>query len=152
MEIGRLESLAGKTDLTGFILDVEFKSAAAMQGHIGMLKTLSAPLMMNHGQAYAAVVVSPTRMLSFYTFETEADWHAFDAAMKVHGMEAIGEHWIEATASVWGGAFGAPTTTYLESIAAWDSIPHFNCAIRKVCHIATTHRGWPTGSLYYPLR
>jgi hypothetical protein len=59
MVIGKLGDLNGKPDLVGFLLDTEFKSPAAMQGHIdGMLKGVSNGLMMNYGAANAAIVVS----------------------------------------------------------------------------------------------
>ena len=52
--IGKLSDLNGKPDIVGFVLDTEFKSPAAMQGHIdGMLKGVSNGLMMNYGAANA---------------------------------------------------------------------------------------------------
>ena len=71
-------------------------------------------------------------MMSFWAFETEADWFAFNAEQMAVGEAVVAEHFVEATTSNWAGAFGNPTAEYAESVAGWNSIPHFDCAIRKV--------------------
>ena len=114
-------------------VDTEFPSAEAMQDCIDhFLKGVATPLMTGYGVAHAAVKAGPTRMYSLWAFEDEKQWFAYDAAQKAAGGDVIMKYFVEGSTSNFAGAFGPTSPAYEESIAGWNSIPHFDCAIRKV--------------------
>lgn len=144
MEVGSLGDLTNKPKAVGFVLDTEFPSPEAMQDCVDhFLKGKATGLMMGYGVAHAAVVAGPTRLFSVWAFENEAQWFAYDAAQKAAAGDIIMKYFVEGSSSTFAAGFGPVSAAYEESVAAWNAIPHFDCAIRKV--VQGSYVDGPTG-------